>query len=330
MVYKAGIPSRIVNATPIAAQAGLRFRAFAPGGIGNIGPGLDILGCALTGPGDAVEARIDGSPGVWIEDAGHSSLPRDARSNTSGLAALEVLRLAGRNDAGVTLRIEKGLPLAGGQGGSAASAVAGAVATNAAIGHPLDEHSLIRAALAGEEFVAGKHADNVVPSLLGGIVLIRRIEPLEFVRIPVPGWLRIALVRPEMTLTTKRARSILPDVVDRATALTQAAAVSSMIASFCLGNPSLLRGAVDDRIAEPAREHLIPGFREVKRAALDAGALGCSISGAGPSIFALAEGDDAATAAMRAMVSAFEANGVRAEGRVASIDERGARLVEAE
>ena len=320
----------MVNATTPGPQTGLRFRAFAPGGIGNIGPGLDILGCALTGPGDSVEARIEGAAGVWIEDPGHSALPRDAQRHTSGLAALEVLRLASRSDVGITLRIEKGLPLAGGQGGSAASAVAGAVATNAVLGNPLDNPTLIRAALAAEERVAGKHADNVVPCLLGGIVLIRRVEPLEFTRIPTPAWLRIALVRPDMTLSTKSARSILPKAVDRATALAQAAAVSSMIAAFCLGDPSLLRGAVDDRIAEPAREHLIPGFRRVKRAALDAGALGCSISGAGPSMFALADSDIAAQAAMRAMLSAFESNGVRAEGRVASIDERGARLVQAQ
>jgi homoserine kinase len=317
-----------VNATTFGTRTGGRFKAFAPGGIGNIGPGLDILGCALTGPGDFVEARIAGDPGVRIDEPGLSSLSRDPRRHASGVAAFEVLRLAGRPDVGLTLRIEKGLPLAGGQGGSAASAVAGAVATNAALAYPLDQGDLIRAALAAEETVAGRHVDNIVPCLVGGIVLIRRVEPLEFIRIPAPSWLRVALVRPDMTLTTKTARSILPAVVDLATALEQAAAVSSMIASFCLGDPALLRGAVEDRIAEPVREHLIPGFRQVKQAALDAGALGCSISGGGPSVFALADGDDAAHAAMRAMISAFDSNGVRAEGRVASIDERGARLVE--
>ena len=317
-----------MNATALGPQSGIRFNAFAPGGIGNIGPGLDILGCALTGPGDSVEARIDGGPGVWIETAGDPALPCDAQLHTSGLAALEVLRLAARHDVGITLRVEKALPLAGGQGGSAASAVAGAVATNAAIGRPLDNLSLIRAALAAEERVAGRHVDNIAPALLGGIVLIRSLEPLELIQIPAPAWLRVALVRPDMTLMTKRARGILPDTVDRATALAQAAAVSTMIAAFCLGDASLLRGAVDDRIAEPARAHLIPGFPDVKRAALEAGALGCSISGAGPSVFALTDGEAAAEGAMRAMIGAFDAKGVRAEGRVASIDERGARLVD--
>ena len=294
-----------------------------------MGPGLDILGCALTGAGDSVEARIVETPGLRIENPGHPELPRDASRHSSGLAVLEVLRLTGRRDVGISLIIEKGLPLSGGQGGSAASAVAAAYAANALLGQPLDDRALIRAALAAEERVAGRHVDNIIPGLLGGIVLIRRLEPLDYVRLPAPAWLRVALVRPDMTITTKAARGVLPDVVDRATALAQAAAVASMVASFCLGDPALLRGAVEDRIAEPAREHLIPGFREVKRAALDAGALGCSISGAGPSMFALTSGDGAARAAMHAMVAAFESNGVAAEGRVASIDERGARLVEA-
>ena len=317
-----------MNEAIVGANPRTKVRAFAPGGVGNMGPGLDILGCALTGIGDSVEARVDGEPGVWIEEAGDPRLPRDAEMHSSGLAALEVLRLAGREDVGVTLRVDKGLPLAGGQGGSAASAVAGALATNALIGRPLDDRALVLAALAAEERVAGRHVDNIAPCLFGGILLIRQVEPLDFVRVPVPSWLRIALARPDLTLTTQRARQILPDSVDRATALAQATAVATMVAAFCLDDPALLRGAVDDRIAEPARAPLIPAFHDVKRAALDASALGCSISGAGPTLFALADGELAAQAALAAMLGAFEEHGVRADGRVASVDERGARLVE--
>ena len=313
----------------VDAQTAVRYRAFAPGGVGNIGPGLDILGCAVTGSGDSVEARREGAPGVWIEEPGHPQLPRDASRHSSGLAALEVLRLAGDRASGVTLRIDKGLPLSGGQGGSAASAVAGALATNALLGRPLDDRSLVRAALAAEERVAGRHVDNIAPCLFGGILLIRQVEPLEFVRVPAPKWLRIALARPDLALTTQGTRQVLPPSIDRSTALAQAAAVAAMVAAFCMDDPSLLRGAVDDRIAEPARAPLIPAFHDVKGAALDAGALGCSISGGGPTIFALAEGDAAAHVALRAMLDAFAASGVNADGRVASVDERGARLVEA-
>ena len=310
-------------------QTQVRSRAFAPGGVGNIGPGLDILGCALTGPGDLVDARLEGPPGVWIEEPGHADLPRDSARHASGLAAREVLRLAAQTQLGVTLRVEKNLPLSGGQGGSAASAVAGALATNALIGRPLDDRALVNAALAAEERIAGRHVDNVAPSLFGGILLIRRVDPLEFVRMPAPSWLRFALARPNLALTTHRARQVLPHSVDRATALAQATAVATMVAAFCLDDPHVLRGAVDDRIAEPVRSSLIPGFHDVKRAALDAGALGCSISGAGPSMFALTEGDAAAESVLRVMLDAFESNGIEADGRVASVDERGARIVEA-
>ena len=303
-------------------------RAFAPGGIGNLGPGLDILGCAVTGPGDAVRAvRIDGR-GVRVIDAGHPDLPTEPDRNAAAIAAGEVLKRAGIVDLGVGLHVEKGLPLAGGQGGSAASAVAGAVATNALLGEPLDRPELLRAALVAEERLSGRHIDNLAPSLFGGILLIRSIEPLDFDRLPAPPALRIVLVHPAMRLRTTHARAVLPATVDRATALDQAAAVAAMVAAFCLGDVSRLRGAVEDRIAEPARAPLLPGFGDVKRAALDAGALGCSISGGGPSTFALTDSTETAGAVLDAMLAAYSRHGISATGRTERVDEQGARLEE--
>lgn len=301
-------------------------RAFAPGGIGNLGPGLDILGCAVTGPGDAVRAvRIDGR-GVRVIDAGHPDLPTEPDRNAAAIAAGEVLKRAGIVDLSVGLHIEKGLPLAGGQGGSAASAVAGAVATNALLGEPLDRPELLRAALVAEERLSGRHIDNLAPSLFGGILLIRSIEPLDFDRLPAPPALRIVLVHPAMRLRTTHARAVLPATVDRATALDQAAAVAAMVAAFCLGDVSRLRGAVEDRIAEPARAPLLPGFGDVKRAALDAGALGCSISGGGPSTFALTDSTETAGAVLDAMLAAYSRHGISATGRTERVDEQGARF----
>lgn len=301
-------------------------RAFAPGGIGNIGPGLDILGCAVTGSGDTVIATQIDTPGVRIDAAGHPELSRDPECHASGIAAAEVLRRAGATSAGVALRVEKGLPLAGGQGGSAASALAGAVATNALLGNPLDQTAVLYAALVAEERLAGRHIDNLAPALFGGILLIRSIEPLDFIRLTAPPTLRIVLIKPDMRLRTADARAVLPRMVPLSTALAQATAVATMVAAFSSGNLEYLRGAVDDRIAEPARAKLLPGFLEGKQAALDHGALGCSISGAGPTSFALADGDSQATAIMRAMLAAYEASGMPATGRVAQIDERGTRV----
>jgi len=300
-------------------------RAFAPGGIGNMGPGLDILGCAVTGAGDSVHATRVETPGVRVDDPGHLELPTNPARHASAIAAWEVLRRAG-TPFGLAIRVEKGLPLSGGQGGSAASAIAGAVAANALLPRPLSSHDVLRAALVAEERLSGRHIDNLAPALYGGIVLIRSIEPLHAVRIPVPTSLRVVLVRPDMRLRTAESRAVLPGTVDRMTALAQAACVATMVAAFESGDLSVLRGAIDDRIAEPARAALLPGFAAAKRAAVDAGALGCSISGGGPSAFALVDGDEAAVPVVEAMISAYASAGVVASARMARIDERGAYI----
>jgi homoserine kinase len=311
-----------------APSRGRSVRAFAPGGVGNLGPGLDILGCAVTGLGDVVDARLVDDAGVRLDASGHPDLPLDPSRNAASIAAREVIAAAGRPSVGIALRVTKGLPMAGGQGGSAASAVAGAVAANALLGSPLGQLELLASAFTAERTLSGSHIDNVAPALLGGILLIRSIEPFEYVRLPVPQALRIVLVHPAMRLRTAEARAILPRTVDRETALAQAGAVAAMVAAFFSGDLSRLRGAVDDRIAEPARAPLLPGFTDAKRAALDAGALGCSISGAGPSSFALCDGDPTAHVVCEAMIAAYAVHGISASGRVTEIDQRGARVLE--
>jgi homoserine kinase len=305
--------------------------AFAPASVGNVGPGLDILGLAVEGPGDTVAAQWTEAPGISVLDPGHAELPREADRHTSALAARAVVdrigpaTLRGR---GIALSVTKGLPLSGGQGGSAASAVAGAVAVNALLGAPLGAAALIDACLAAEAAVAGRHADNIAPSLLGGIVLIRALEPLDLVRLPVPEELYVVLARPDQRMRTAEARAVLPNEVSRAVALHQAAQVAAMVAALALGDYALLGRAVDDRIAEPARAGLLPGFAEAKAAALAAGALGSSISGSGPTAFALARGREAAERVGAAMRDAYAASGRAAEVLVGRVDRAGARIVE--
>lgn len=305
--------------------------AYAPGGIGNMGPGLDVLGCAVTGAGDTIELEWRDEPSdgtLTIADAGHRELPTHPGRHAASIAALAVLRRAPERPArSLVMRATKGLPLAGGQGGSAASAVAGAVAMNALLGSPLGEGELLDAALEAEAAVAGRHADNVAPALLGGVVLVRSVDPLDLVRLPYPKGLRVVLVQPEQRLPTAQARAVLPNVVDRAVAVSQSANVAAMVAALTSGDLDLLRRALDDRIAEPARAPLLPGFREAKGAALEAGALGCSISGAGPTSFAFAADDASAERIGAAMCAAYHVRGVNAVSRVARIDERGARLL---
>jgi homoserine kinase len=308
-----------------------RVVAFAPGSVGNVGPGLDILGLAVEGAGDAVAAEWLPEPGLRVLDPGHPELPRESERHTSALAARAVLARVGAatlRGRGIGLSVTKGLPLSGGQGGSAASAVAGAVAVNALLGGPLDSIALVEACLDAEEAVAGRHADNLAPSLLGGIILIRSMDPLDLVRLPVPRELYVVLARPDQRLRTAEGRAVLPREIPRATALHQAAQVAAMVAALALDDYELLGRAIDDRIAEPARAGLLPGFIEAKAAALAAGALGSSISGSGPTVFALARGAAAAERVAAAMRAAYAERGHASDVRVGAVDRAGARVVE--
>lgn len=302
-----------------------RAAAFAPGSVGNVGPGLDILGLAVAGAGDRVELvwRDDGE--AVIADAGHPDLPTDPLGHAAAIAAEAVFARLGLRH-GVTIRVEKGLPLAGGQGGSAASAVAGAVAANALAEGGLDRNALLECAMTAEAAVAGRHADNLAPALLGGLVLVRSVEPMEVIPLPVPPALRVVLVHPDQRLRTREARAVLPEHLPRHLALTQAANVATMVAGACLGDLRLIGRGLMDLIAEPVRAPLLPGFLPAKAAALAHGALGCSISGAGPTVFALV--DDATTGerVAEAMMDAYREAGVHASGRVAEIDLIGARV----
>jgi len=302
-------------------------RAFAPGSVGNIGPGLDILGMAVAWAGDTVEVSRAESPGVVVVDAGHPDLPREAGANTAALAAQAALELAGRARAGLALRVTKGLPLSGGQGGSAASAVAAAVATNALFGLGLSERQLIESALAAEVRVAGRHLDNILPSLIGGIVLIREAAAFDYVRLPVPAGLKVVLAHPGQRLRTVEGRAVLPEQVSRDLALHQAAQVAAMTLAFATGDLALLGRAIDDRIAEPARARLLPGFLAAKAAALEAGAFGCSISGSGPTAFAFANDQPSGERIARAMGAAYEAAGVPCTTRVSEVSLVGARVL---
>jgi homoserine kinase len=304
----------------------------APGSIGNIGPGLDVLGCAVTGLRDAVTLEWSDVPGVTVRDAGHPELPTDPTRHTAALAAAAVLRAAPhapRRAAGLAITGRKELPLSGGQGGSAASAVAGAVAANVLLGSPLGVRDLLACCLVAEETVAGRHLDNIAPALLGGIVLVRALDPIDIVRLPVPDGLRIVLVHPSYKLRTADARRALPDLVPRATVVHQLAQVSAMVAACYTGDLALLGRAVDDRIAEPARAPLLPGFVQARQAALDAGALGASISGGGPTIFALADGEAAAERVGASTREAYARAGVECSVRVTRIDEYGAMVEDA-
>lgn len=301
-----------------------RATALAPGGVGNIGPGLDVLGMAVTGPGDRVVAERSDERGVSMADAGHPELPRGAERNAAGIAAIAVLARAGADRIGVRLTLEKRLPLSGGQGGSAASAVAGAVAVNRLLGNPLDAVALFECALVAESTLSGRHGDNLASALFGGIILVRSLDPIDIIPLPAPADLRVVLAHPAQRLNTADARRVLPSFLERNAAISQMANVAAMVAAFASGDIALLGRALDDQIAEPARAVLLPGFVEAKAAALGAGALAGSISGAGPTSFYITDNDITAAAIASAVRAAYDERGIPCDTRVARVATRGA------
>ncbi|HEX5134999.1 MAG TPA: homoserine kinase [Thermoanaerobaculia bacterium] len=304
-----------------------RVAAFAPGTVANLGPGLDVLGLAVSGAGDTVTVERGVDRRIRIRSSGHPDVPTDPDRNTAGIAAARVREMAGAMATGLEVMVEKGLPLSGGQGGSAASAVAAAVATNELLGSPFRREDLLEPCVKAEETVSGRHADNVAAALFGGVILVSSLDPAVATALLFPEDLLVVLAQPQQLLSTREARSVLPASIARDVALAQAGRVGALVAALATRDWELLRRAVEDRIAEPARAPLLPGFAEAKAAALEAGALGCSISGSGPSAFAFAVGSESALRIGEAMVRGYRSRKVEARSRVCSIDARGARVV---
>lgn len=308
-------------------------RAFAPATVANVISGFDIFGFAVAAPGDEVIARYQEAPGVSITritgDSG--KLPRASGANTASAAARALLERLGVRH-GVALEIHKRMPLGSGLGSSAASAVAAVVAVNALLGAPLSRRELLPFALEGERVSCGgetTHADNVAPSLLGGFILIRGYDPLDVIPLPAPARLWCALVHPDLVVRTRDARAALPEMVPLRQAVAQWGNAAGLVAGLFLDDEALIARSLRDVIVEPARAPLIPGYAEVRQAALDAGALGCGISGAAPSMFALTTSRAAADAAGKAMAAAFGRAGLSATTYVSPINREGARVLEA-
>ena len=302
-----------------------RATAYAPGSVSNLGPGFDCLGLAFTGKGDSVTAQRSEQPGVRVSSVSDARIPLDPLRNTAAIAAQAVLSRVS-HAIGLELSIHKGLPLSGGMGGSAASAVAGAVAANAVSGAGLSAEELMAAALEAEAVVAGRHLDNIAPALLGGAVLVVGLDPPRFTRIAVHASIALVLVTPDYQVETARARAVLPSTIPRTDAIQQAGHLALLVLGLERGDPALLRSCLEDRIAEPARRELYPGFGEARENALQTGAHGVCVSGAGPTVLALATHDSGERVGA-AMASAFRQAGFDAAVHLARVDEAGARVV---
>ncbi|MDH3588797.1 MAG: homoserine kinase [Gammaproteobacteria bacterium] len=302
--------------------------AFAPASIGNLAVGFDVLGQAIAGPGDRCTATRSTRQGVTITaiQGLPCAVPIEAEKNTAGRAAQSLLESSGAGF-GIELVLQKGIPLGSGMGGSAASAVAGAVAVNALLDSPLSVKDLLVHAMAGEALAAGgvPHADNIAPSLHGGLTLVQGHESPVVSSIPAPTGLLCVLVHPHLQVETSVARALLSTSVPMDRVVEQLAALAGFITGCFRDDPGLISSSLGDYIVEPQRAHMVPAFHAVQRGALDSGALGCSLSGSGPSVFAWARADDAERVAA-AMQAAFAAAGVASDRWISALDAPGARI----
>lgn len=268
------------------------IKVFAPATIANIAVGYDIIGLALESPGDEIIARRSDRKGIEItqifNDGG--KLPRDPSKNTATVAGQAVLEAMGEPDMGIEIEIHKKMPIGSGLGSSAASAVAGAFAVNEIAGRPFTKNELLPYAVAGEQSAdKAFHADNVAPCLFGGVILVKNDETLLYRRLPSPKGLFITLVHPDIEILTKNAREVIKNTITLKQHIDQSFNLAGFIYSLFTSDFDLMRECLHDHIIEPQRSFMIPRFDEVKEAVMKQNAIGCSISGAGPSIFALSE-----------------------------------------
>ena len=302
--------------------------AFAPASVGNVAIGFDILGFSVGAIGDRATVRRTDQPGVRIAAIRGvvADLPLEAAKNTAG-RALEALREALALPYGLELELDKGIPLSSGLGGSAASAVAAVVAANALLPEPCSQLQLLKFAMQGEKVASGSlHVDNIAPSLFGGLVLTVGIDQPRVKQIPVPASIRAVVVHPHMFLSTREARAILRSSVSMKDFVWQTANLAGFISGCYTNDIDMLRDSFMDVVIEPQRAALIPGFTAVRRAAMSAGALGCSISGAGPTLFAWCL-DSHALAVREAMVVEFTHHGLESDHWTTALEPVGARVV---
>lgn len=305
--------------------------AFAPASIGNVAVGFDMLGLALTNVGDRVQARrTDGADVTLAEVRGldgeiHPYLSNNADENTASIAA-QALWTDHGDGGGVELKVLKGVPLQSGMGSSAASAVAAVVAVNALLQKPLPTRALLVYALEGEKYASGGlHADNVAPSLLGGLILCPQVLLPEVVRLTAPKGVSAVLLHPDLQVNTAQARRHLAKSYSMAQWLEQQGLLAGFIAACAASDIELIRKTLRDVVIEPQRSQAVPCFAAVTEAAKRSGALGCSLSGSGPSMFALCAESEARNIAS-AMEHACRLQGIGCQSWVSPMTAPGARV----
>ena len=306
------------------------IKVFAPASVTNVSCGFDIMGFAIDGPGDELKLKITNKPGIVISKitGDKGKLPLQVEKNTAG-AAVAALAKHLNIKKGIDIEIRKKMSLESGLGSSAASAVAGVFALNKILGEPLSKEELLPFALEGEKLTCGgtPHADNVSASLYGGFIVVRSLNPLDVINIDVPENLYCTIIHPDIEIHTGDTRKILKKQILLSDAVQQWGNVASLIAGLLKKDYKLIGRSLHDVIIEPIRSILIPGFNDIKQAALDAGALGCSISGSGPSIFAFSDSKKIANAIGKKMQEVLSKLDIASDLYISKINKEGPRVI---
>lgn len=304
-------------------------KVFAPASIGNVSCGFDVFGLAVEAPGDQVLITLNDSQEVSIRsiEGDQDRLPRIANQNTAGVAVIEFLK-AINSTQGAEITLYKNLPLGSGMGSSAASAVAAVVAINHLMGEPLQREALLPFVMEAERIACGSaHADNAAPSLLGGLILIRTHHPLDIISIPTPDELFCVLVHPHIEVKTRDARQVLKSTIALKDGITQWANTAALVAGMMKSDYSLIGRSLVDVVVEPVRSVLIPGFDRIKKLATKNGALGCGISGSGPTLFCLCEGKENAKQAGHLLQQEFTKLKLENDLFISPVNKRGAYII---
>lgn len=310
-------------------MTGTGVKVFAPATVANVACGYDVMGFAIDKPGDEIIAKLVDKPGIQISNiyGDKGKLSKVVEENTASMAAKKLLEHLGETKVGIQMEIYKRMPFASGMGSSAASAAAGVMAVNELLLKPLSRRELLPFAVLGEQVADGAyHADNVAPSLLGGLIFIRDNTTLDFHRVHTPPGLYATVVHPQIKILTKDSRNILSDKVNFKDSVIQNGNLGGFLIGLYNGDFDLIRRSLSDVVVEPQRAQLIPGFYDVKNAALQENVLGCSISGAGPSVFALSDNNLIAENAGIAMQKAFKIHKIHADIYVSKINREGTYL----
>ena len=306
-----------------------KIKAFAPATVANVSCGFDILGFAIEEPGDEIEIEFKKTPGITIESISgdNGKLPLDPALNSASVAIQSYINHINYKD-GINLNLYKKMPISSGMGSSAASAVAAVFGANTLLGSPLKKEELLPFILEGEKIACGTaHADNAAASLLGGFILVRSYNPIDIVSINYPEDLITIVIHPNLKIDTKIARGLLKDTIKLSDAISQWGNVAGLISGLHQKNYDLISRSLVDNIAEPKRSKLITGFDDVKKTACESGAIGCGISGSGPSMFALCKDINKANSIATNMQNAFTEHCIKSNFYISKINADGAIII---